>query len=163
MKYGIWKNKISFQKLSIDEKGREIWTKNTDKVTCESNSVTWIISLFISPWRSFFLMTVTWLSRDILRRLSNSQEHKMAANAGDSAGTSAPPEPDSSENAPLLQEQDDRNENLGPPPPFVASKWIYNHYKLFSSFWEETADGRTSFLFIFEAYYEIFPVSQFGY
>lgn len=163
MKYGIWKNKISFQKLSIDEKGREIWTKNTDKVTCESNSVTWIISLFISPWRSFFLMTVTWLSRDFLRRLSNSQEHKMAANAGDSAGTSAPPEPDSSENAPLLQEQDDRNENLGPPPPFVASKWIYNHYKLFSSFWEETADGRTSFLFIFEAYYEIFPVSQFGY
>lgn len=163
MKYGIWKNKISFQKLSIDEKGREIWTKNTDKVTCESNSVTWIISLFISPWRSFFLMTVTWLSRDILRRLSNSQEHKMAANAGDSAGTSAPPEPDSSENAPLLQEQDDRNENLGPPPPFVASKWIYNHYKLFSSFWEETADGRTSFLYIFEAYYEIFPVSQFGY
>lgn len=162
MKYGIWKNKISFQKLSIDEKGREIWTKNTDKVTCESNSVTWIISLFISPWR-IFLMTVTWLSRDILRRLSNSQEHKMAANAGDSAGTSAPPEPDSSENAPLLQEQDDRNENLGPPPPFVASKWIYNHYKLFSSFWEETADGRTSFLFIFEAYYEIFPVSQFGY
>lgn len=163
MKYGIWKNKISFRKLSIDEKGREIWTKNTDKVTCESNSVTWIISLFISPWRSFFLMTVTWLSRDFLRRLSNSQEHKMAANAGDSAGTSAPPEPDSSENAPLLQEQDDRNENLGPPPPFVASKWIYNHYKLFSSFWEETADGRTSFLFIFEAYYEIFPVSQFGY
>ncbi|CAH3031906.1 unnamed protein product [Pocillopora meandrina] len=45
----------------------------------------------------------------------------MAANAGGSAGTSAPPEPDSSENAPLLQEQDDRNENLGPPPPFVAS------------------------------------------
>lgn len=163
MKYGIWKNKISFRKLSIDEKGREIWTKNTDKVTCESNSVTWIISLFISPWRSFFFMTVTWLSHDFLRRLSNSQEHKMAANAGDSAGTSAPPEPDSSENAPLLQEQDDRNENLGPPPPFVASKWIYNHYKLFSSFWEETADGRTSFLFIFEAYYEIFPVSQFGY
>lgn len=108
-------------------------------------------------------MTVTWLSRDFLRRLSNSQEHKMAANAGDSAGTSAPPEPDSSENAPLLQEQDDRNENLGPPPPFVASKWICNHYKLFSSFWEETADGRTSFLFIFEAYYEIFPVSQFGF
>ena len=93
-------------------------------------------------------MTVTWLSRDFLRRLSNSQEQKMAANVGDSAGTSAPPEPDSSENAPLLQEQDDRNENLGPPPPFVASKWIYNHYKLFSSFWEETADGRTSFLFI---------------
>ena len=162
MKYGIWKNKISFRKLSIDEKGREIWTKNTDKVTCESNSVTWIISLFISPWRIFFddcHLIVTWH----LRRLSNSQEHKMAANAGDSAGTSAPPEPDSSENAPLLQEQDDRNENLGPPPPFVASKWIYNHYKLFSSFWEETADGRTSFLFIFEAYYEIFPVSQFGY
>lgn len=60
MKYGIWKNKISFQKLSIDEKGREIWTKNTDKVTCESNSVTWIISLFISPWRIFFW----WLSPD---------------------------------------------------------------------------------------------------
>ena len=55
----------------------------------------------------------------------------MAANIGDSSGPAAPPEPDSSENAPLLQGQGDQNENMGPPPPFVASKWIYNHYKLF--------------------------------
>ncbi|XP_022793736.1 type 1 phosphatidylinositol 4,5-bisphosphate 4-phosphatase-like [Stylophora pistillata] len=45
----------------------------------------------------------------------------MAANIGDSTGPAAPPEPDSSENAPLLQGQDDQNENMGPPPPFVAN------------------------------------------
>ena len=39
-----------------------------------------------------------------------------------SAEPSAPLEPDSSENAPLLQEQEDQPVNLGPPPPFVASK-----------------------------------------
>ena len=39
-----------------------------------------------------------------------------------SAEHSAPLEPDSSENAPLLQEQEDQPVNLGPPPPFVASE-----------------------------------------
>lgn len=37
---------------------------------------------------------------------------------------SPPMEPDSSENAPLLQEQENQNEDLGPPPPFVASKLV---------------------------------------
>ncbi|XP_029213666.2 type 2 phosphatidylinositol 4,5-bisphosphate 4-phosphatase-like [Acropora muricata] len=35
--------------------------------------------------------------------------------------TSPPMEPDSSESAPLLQEQENQNEDPGPPPPFVAN------------------------------------------
>lgn len=61
------------------------------------------------------------MSHDFVAR---SQEHKMADNPEHSSGPSSPPEPDSSENAPLLQEQEDPNVDLGPPPPFVASKWI---------------------------------------
>lgn len=38
--------------------------------------------------------------------------------------TSPPMEPDSSESAPLLQEQENQNEDPGPPPPFVASKSV---------------------------------------
>ena len=46
---------------------------------------------------------------------------KMADNLGFS-GSSAPVQPDTSENAPLLQEQEDANVDPGPPPPFIASK-----------------------------------------
>lgn len=46
----------------------------------------------------------------------------MADRVGNSSDASAPMEPDTSENAPLLQEQDDQPVDLGPPPPFVASK-----------------------------------------
>ena len=46
---------------------------------------------------------------------------KMADNLGFS-GSSAPVQPDTSENAPLLQEQEDANIDPGPPPPFIASK-----------------------------------------
>lgn len=43
--------------------------------------------------------------------------------ADESSGApSAPMEPDSSENAPLLQEQENPNVDPGPPPPFIASK-----------------------------------------
>ena len=48
----------------------------------------------------------------------------MADRVEGSPEASAPMEPDTSENAPLLQEQEHQNVNLGPPPPFIASKWI---------------------------------------
>ena len=47
---------------------------------------------------------------------------KMADRVEGSPEASAPMEPDTSENAPLLQEQEHQNVNLGPPPPFIASK-----------------------------------------
>ena len=46
----------------------------------------------------------------------------MADNLGVSAEPSPPVEPDTSENAPLLQEQENPNVDPGPPPPFIASK-----------------------------------------
>lgn len=46
----------------------------------------------------------------------------MADNLGVSAEPSAPEEPDTSENAPLLQQQEAPNVDPGPPPPFIASK-----------------------------------------
>lgn len=45
----------------------------------------------------------------------------MADNLGFSA-PSVPVQPDTSENAPLLQEQEEPNVDTGPPPPFIASK-----------------------------------------
>ena len=47
---------------------------------------------------------------------------RMAETAESDSISSPPMEPDSSENAPLLQEQENQSEDLGPPPPFVASK-----------------------------------------
>lgn len=45
----------------------------------------------------------------------------MADNLGFS-GPSVSVQPDTSENAPLLQEQEEPNVDPGPPPPFIASK-----------------------------------------
>lgn len=50
---------------------------------------------------------------------------KIMADAEESHIVTSPPmEPDSSESAPLLQEQENQNEDPGPPPPFVASKSV---------------------------------------
>ena len=46
----------------------------------------------------------------------------MADIGGNDTNPSAPVEPDSSETAPLLQEQGNENVHVGPPPPFIASK-----------------------------------------
>ena len=46
----------------------------------------------------------------------------MAGIGGNDTNPSAPVEPDSSETAPLLQEQENQDVQLGPPPPFIASK-----------------------------------------
>ena len=52
---------------------------------------------------------------------SRTDSRKMADNLGFSA-PSAAAQPDTSENAPLLQEQEEPNVDPGPPPPFIASK-----------------------------------------
>ena len=46
----------------------------------------------------------------------------MADIEGNDTNASAPVEPDSSETAPLLQQQEHENVHVGPPPPFIASK-----------------------------------------
>lgn len=61
------------------------------------------------------------LSHD-LRKSSGCEKHKMADIGGNDTNPSAPVEPDSSETAPLLQEQENQDVQLGPPPPFIASK-----------------------------------------
>ena len=61
------------------------------------------------------------LSHD-LRKSGDPEKHKMADIVGKDETPSAPMEPDSSESAPLLQEQENQNVHLGPPPPFIASK-----------------------------------------
>ena len=60
------------------------------------------------------------MTRMTISSFSSKPTSNMADNI--SAEHSAPLEPDSSENAPLLQEQEDQPVNLGPPPPFVASE-----------------------------------------
>lgn len=76
-------------------------------------------SISVFPFFADDVKYMERLSHDIVS--SYAVPRKMADNLGFSA-PSATVQPDTSENAPLLQEQEEGNVDPGPPPPFIASK-----------------------------------------